>query len=235
MKKYLLTFLFVILFSSIALADAPFHIGILTPTVSQQEEELRAAEALIEEYGKVSDGGYINHLTLPDNFMTEMETTISQVLSFADDPKMKAIVANQAVVGIFEAFRRVRELRPDILLFAGHAQEDPKMIADVVDLSLTVDQFSRGYIDILAAKRLGAENILFITFPRHMSLEITSGMNAIEALVCKDFGMNFITVGAPDPLSDVGLPVLSSLYLKSSSLVREIRSKNRFLHFKLFA
>jgi len=92
MKKLLIALLFVTLFCSIALAAAPFHIGVMTGTVSQMEDEIRGAEKLIEKYGKVLDGGMISHLTSPDNFMTEMETTISQIVSWTDDPKIKAIV-----------------------------------------------------------------------------------------------------------------------------------------------
>ncbi|MEG1799396.1 MAG: DUF3798 domain-containing protein, partial [Synergistaceae bacterium] len=55
-------------------ADAKFHIGIVTGTVSQSEDDLRGAELLIQKYGDVSKGGMIKHLTYPDNFMSEMET-----------------------------------------------------------------------------------------------------------------------------------------------------------------
>ena len=50
-----------------------------------------AGPKLIKKYGDVANGGMIKHITYPDNFMTEMETTISQIVSFADDPDMKAV------------------------------------------------------------------------------------------------------------------------------------------------
>ncbi|HRV23901.1 MAG TPA: DUF3798 domain-containing protein, partial [Sphaerochaeta sp.] len=34
-----------------------FHVGIVTGTVSQSEDDLRGAEKLIEEYGDVKSGG----------------------------------------------------------------------------------------------------------------------------------------------------------------------------------
>lgn len=205
MKKLLLAFLFVVLLSSIALADAPFHIGLMTGTVSQAEDELRGAEWMIQEYGRVSDGGYINHLTFPDNFMTEMETTISQIVSYSDDPLMKAIIVNEAIPGTVEGFRRVRELRPDILLFAGNPHEDPVMISDVADLTVSTDNLSRGYLSIVEAKMLGAENYVFITFPRHLSMELISRMKSINEVACQELGLNFFVIGAPDPTSDVGV------------------------------
>ena len=93
MKKLLLAFLFIVLFSSITLADALFHIGTMTGTVSQSEDELRGAERLIKEYGQVSDGGMISHLTWPDSFMTEMETTTSQIAGWVDDPLVNAMLS----------------------------------------------------------------------------------------------------------------------------------------------
>ena len=96
-----------------------FHIGIVTGTVSQSEDDLRGAEALIAEYGSVDEGGMIQHLTYPDNFMEEQETTISVIAGLADDPLMKAVIVNQAVPGTTEAFRRIKERRPDIICIAG--------------------------------------------------------------------------------------------------------------------
>ncbi len=60
-------------------AGAKFHIGIVTGTVSQGEDELRGAEAMIEKYGDADQGGMIKHVTYPDNFMQEGETTIAQI------------------------------------------------------------------------------------------------------------------------------------------------------------
>lgn len=86
-----------------------YHIGICTETVSQAEDDLRGAEQAVKEYGDVAQGGMIQHLTYPDNFMQEMETVISQIAGLADDPLMKAIVVNNAIPGTTEAFRRVKE------------------------------------------------------------------------------------------------------------------------------
>ncbi|HPF17486.1 MAG TPA: DUF3798 domain-containing protein, partial [Thermotogota bacterium] len=123
MKKLFILSLLVV-FSVALFAAAPFHIGVVTGTVSQSEDDLRGAEQLIKEYGAVEDGGYIMHVTYPDNFMQEVDTTIAQIVGLADDPLMKAIVVNQAVPGTVAAFRAVREMRPDILLL-GHPHEDP--------------------------------------------------------------------------------------------------------------
>ena len=226
MKKLLLVFLLVFLFSSITLAEAPFHIGIMTGTVSQGEDEIRGVEWLIKEYGQVSDGGMISHLTFPDNFMTEMEITISQIVSFADDPEMKAIVIRPAVPGTVEGFKRVRELRPDILLFAGSPHEDPKMISEVADLSDNCDAISRGYLSVVEAKELGADTFVHVTFPRHMSSELWSRQRDIMRVASEDLGLKFVSVGAPDPTSDVGVAGAQQFILEKVPAWLEEYSKN---------
>lgn len=184
---------------------APFHIGVVTGTVSQSEDDLRGAERLIQEYGTVAAGGYIQHLTYPDNFMTEMETTITQIVGLADDPLMKAIVVNQAIPGTTEAFRRVRERRPEILLIAGEAHEDPLVIESAADLVTNNDFVARGYLIIDTAKKMGADTFVHISFPRHMSYETLSRRRAIMEQACNDLGLRFVFETAPDPTSDVGV------------------------------
>jgi hypothetical protein len=184
---------------------AAFHIGVVTGTVSQSEDDLRGAEELIKRYGKVADGGMIQHITYPDNFMDQQETTISQVVALADDPLMKAIVMNQSVPGTAEAFKRVREKRADILLFAGEPHEDPLVIQAAADLAVNSDFISRGYTIIWAAKQLGADTFVHISFPRHMSYETLGLRRQIMEEACKDLGMKFVFETAPDPTSDVGV------------------------------
>ena len=193
-----------------ATAEVPFHIGIMTGTVSQAEDDLRGAELLIQKYGNATEGGMITHITYPDNFMSEMETTIGQLLGLADDPQMKVIVVNAAVPGTTEAFRRIREKRSDILLFAGSVHEDPEVITAAADLSITKDNISRGYTIPLAAKRMGAKTFVHISFPRHMSYELLGRRRVIMEAACNDLGLQFVFETAPDPTSDVGWPVRSS-------------------------
>ena len=194
-----------LLAGSSAFAEAKYHIGVVTGTVSQSEDDLRGAEALIKAYGSVKDGGLIQHITYPDDFMSQQETFISQVVSLADDPIMKAIVINQAIPGSTEAFKRVKAKRPDILLFAGEPHEDPLVIQSAADLAMSADFVSRGYTIIWAAKQLGAKKFVHISFPRHMSYESLGRRRSIMEQACKDLGLEFIFVTAPDPTSDVGM------------------------------
>jgi len=187
-------------------AKAAFHIGVVTGTVSQSEDDLRGAEELIKRYGKATEGGLIQHVTYPDNFMDQQETTITQITSLADDPLMKAVVVNQSIPGTAEAFKRIREKRPDILLLAGEPHEDPLVIQAAADLAMSADFISRGYTIIWAAKQLGADTFVHISFPRHMSYESLGLRRQIMEQACKDLGMKFVFETAPDPTSDVGVP-----------------------------
>lgn len=186
-------------------AEAPFHIGIATLTVSQAEDTYRGAEHMVKKYGDTSDGGMIKHITLPDNFMQEMETTISQIAGLADDPKIKAIVVVEAVPGTTEALRRVKEKRSDIICLTGSPQEDPNVISSVADYSVASDKIIRGYLNIYAAKKLGAKTFVIISFPRHMSYELQARRRAIFEEACKDLGLKYVFETAPDPVSDVGV------------------------------
>ncbi len=184
---------------------AKYHIGIVTGTVSQSEDDLRGAEALIKAYGDVKSGGIFQHITYPDDFMSQQETFISSVVSLADDPLMKAIIINQAIPGTTEAFKRVKEKRSDILLLAGEAHEDPLVIQSAADLAVSADFVSRGYTIIWAAKQMGAKTFVHISFPRHMSYESLGRRRAIMEQACKDLGIKFVFETAPDPTSDVGM------------------------------
>lgn len=205
MKKYFVG-LFMFLFSLFSFAaEADYHIGVVSGTVSQAEDSLRGAEELVKMYGASDKGGMVTHVTYPDNFMQEMETTISQMVGLADDPKMKVILVAEAVPGTVEAFRRIREKRPDILLIANAPHEDPEIISDAADLVTNPDNVARGYLIVKAAKEMGATKFMHISFPRHLSYELLSRRRNIMAETAKDLGMEFIDMSAPDPVSDVGV------------------------------
>jgi hypothetical protein len=184
---------------------AAFHIGVCTATVAQGEDELRGAEQLIQEYGSVARGGMIRHITYPDDFMSQQETLVTNLVSLADDPRMKVVVASQSLPGVAEAFRRIRARRPDILLLAGTPHEDPLVIQGAADLVVDLDNVSRGYSIPWAARELGAKALVHVSFPRHMSYETYARRRAIMEAACRELGLRFGFETAPDPTSDVGV------------------------------
>lgn len=179
-----------------------FRIGIVTGSYAQSEDDRRGAEAFQEKYGE-------DRVTLaiyPDNFTEEQDTTIQIILDLADDPEIKAIIVNQAIEGTTEAFRQVKQKRPDILCIAGETFDDFEDIKDVADLVVNNDFVSRGYLIIRSAHELGCDTFVHISFPRHLSYESYSRRVNIMKAACEEFGMTFAMEEAPDPTTDVGVP-----------------------------
>ena len=189
-------------------AEAPkdgakkFKIGVMTGTVAQGEEEYRAAEKMVKKYGK----DMIVFKTYPDNFMKEQETTIANMLAFAADPAIKAIVMVQAVPGAAAAFEKVKEKRPDILIIGAVPGEDPDMVAKKADLIFIGDEPAMGRTITEQAKKMGATTMVHYSFPRHMSYPLLAQRRDIMKAECEKAGMKFVDATAPDPLGDAGVP-----------------------------
>ena len=181
-------------------SGAAYHIGIVTGSVSQSEDDRRGAEAFQAKYGE----DMVKLAIYPDNFSEELETTIQTIVNLSDDPLMKAIVVNQAVPGTTEAFRQIKDRRPDIICLAGEAHEDIPEISTSADLVSNNDFVARGYLMIKTAHDLGCDTFVHISFPRHMSYETMSRRVAIMKKTCEEFGMQFVLETAPDPTTDVG-------------------------------
>ena len=183
-------------------AGEEFHIGIVTGSVSQSEDDRCGAEAFQAKYGEEN----VILAVYPDNFPEEQETTIQTIVNLADDPLMKAIIVNQAVPGTTEAFRRIKEKRSDIICIAGESHEDLPEIGSAADLVVNNDFVARGYLMIRTAHELGCDTFVHISFPRHMSYETMSRRVAVMQAACEEFGMTFAMETAPDPTTDVGVP-----------------------------
>ncbi|MBE3519324.1 MAG: DUF3798 domain-containing protein [Firmicutes bacterium] len=178
-----------------------FKIGVVTGTVSQGEDEYRAAERVKAKYGD-----RIIHVTYPDNFMQEQETTIAQITGLAADKSVKAIVICQAVPGTAAAIDKIRQTRKDVLILVGVPHEDPKIIAEKADLAFETDNLERGRTIVRLAKEMGAKKFLHYSFPRHMSMELLAKRRDIMKEECERLGMEFIFVTAPDPMGPEGIP-----------------------------
>lgn len=191
-------------FSKADIGDFPrigFKIGILTGTVSQGEDEYRGAERVIARYGSTQ----ILHKTYPDNFMTEQETTVTQLMELARDPDVKAIIVAQAVPGTLPAIKKARRQRDDLLFILVSPQEDPEQVTQYADLILTTDDLKRGQTIVEGARKMGAKTFVHYTFPRHMSMEILSRRRDIMREKCKELGIEFVEANSPDPTGDQGI------------------------------
>ncbi len=177
-----------------------WKIGILTGTVSQNEEEYRAAQKVVAKYGEDK----VIHLTYPDKFMDEQETTISNIVSLASDPDVKAILIVQAVPGVSAGIAKAKEVRDDILFIAGTPGEDPNLIADNADIVLNVDELSMGQTLIDQSKKMGAKTFVHYSFPRHMSYALLSARRDALKANAEKAGLVFVDATAPDPTGDAG-------------------------------
>lgn len=182
--------------------DAKWKIGIMTNTVSQNEEEYRAAQNVLAKYG----ADHVIHMTYPDKFMDEQETTIANAVSMASDPDLKALLFVQAVPGTAAAIDKVREINPDLLIIAGVPGEDPKMIAEKADVVFQPDELSMGSTIPEQAKKQGAKVFVHYSFPRHMSYPLLAARRDLMKEKCDEIGLEFVDATAPDPTGDAGTP-----------------------------
>ncbi|MEM1484567.1 DUF3798 domain-containing protein [Oscillospiraceae bacterium PP1C4] len=187
--------------STPAEAAKNYKIAIITGTVSQGEEEFRAAEKMKATYGDM-----IVTATYPDNFSKEQETTISNTLNLVSDENVKALIFCQAVPGASAAIAKAKELRPDLLVIAGVTGEDPGTITPVADIVLNADELGMGTSIMEQAKALGAKTFVHYSFPRHMSIALLSGRRDLLKKSAADMGIEFVEATAPDPTGDSGVP-----------------------------
>ena len=214
MKKLLCLALAAVLCMALAVgavAEGNWKIAILTGTVSQGEEEFRAAEKAVATYG----ADHIVTATYPDNFMSEMETTVSQIVSFASYPDVKAIVMCQAVPGAKAGFDKVREMgRDDILLIAGTPQEDPAVISAASDIVMYADEVAQGDTIMETCAKWGVDVLIHYSFPRHMAMELIVGRHELLQQNADALGIELVDVTAPDPTAEAGLSASQQFILE---------------------
>ena len=117
-------------------------IAIITNTLSQNEEEFRSADFMVEKYG----ADRITHDVMPDNFMTEQEQFVAVVSKYGADPEYKAIIINQACPGSNAAIDKVLESREkdDLLIAYCTPQENADDIVKRADIILSIDEINKG-------------------------------------------------------------------------------------------
>ena len=188
-----------------------WKVAVLTGTVSQGEEEFRAAEKAIATWG----ADHIITATYPDNFMSEMETTVSTLVGFASDPDVKAIVMCQAVPGAKAGFDKIREMgRDDILLIAGTPQEDPAVISAAADIVMYADEVAQGDTIMETCANWGIDVLIHYSFPRHMAMELIVGRHELMQQNADALGIQLVDVTAPDPTAEAGLSASQQFILE---------------------
>ncbi len=215
MKKLMSMILAVAMLLSVACfgvaEEGNWKIAILTGTVSQGEEEFRAAEKAVQVWG----ADHIITDTYPDNFMSEQETTVSKLVAFAADPEVKAIVMCQAVPGATPAIEKIREMgREDILFIAGTPQEDPAVIAGAADIVMYADEVEQGNSIMEKCAEWGIDVFIHYSFPRHMAMELIVARHELLQENADALGIELVDVTAPDPTAEAGLSASQQFILE---------------------
>ncbi|MDD4238064.1 MAG: DUF3798 domain-containing protein [Desulfotomaculaceae bacterium] len=188
-------------------ADAGYKIGVVTPTLSTSEDEFRAADMMVKKYPDI-----VKHITLPENFSTEIETGLSQITSLADDPQMKAIIVISGQAGLLPALQKVEETRPDIITMTAPIWDDPVLMAKYVDINLDTDWVKRGEAIARKAESMGAKTVIHYSFPTHLAKEVIAQRKDMMQKTSEQLGMQWVEVATPDPQTGNGTgPMLQFL------------------------
>ncbi|MDR1578431.1 MAG: DUF3798 domain-containing protein [Deltaproteobacteria bacterium] len=182
-----------------------FHIGVALGSGFNTAGEVDPTRFLEKLYGQADQGGRIRRVSLPENFLGDLETTIARIEELAADPLMRVIVVSEAVPGTSEAFRKIRAKRPEIFLLAAESHEDLRLIAETADVVTNVNFIARGYLIPHTAKRMGAKTLVHVSVPRHAKIESIKRKKAVMEEVCQELGLNFVSEDALDPLGEAGL------------------------------
>lgn len=186
---------------------AQYKIGVVTPTLSTSEDEFRAADKMAKKYPNI-----VKHITLPENFSTEIETGLSQITSLADDPQMKAIIVASGQAGLLPALQKVEEIRPDIITMTAPIWDDPVLMSKYVDINLDTDWVKRGETIARKAHEMGAKTIIHYSFPTHLSKEVIAQRKDMMQKTSEELGMKWVEVITPDPQTGSGTaPMLQFL------------------------
>lgn len=176
-------------------------VAIITNTLSQNEEEYRSAQEMVQKYGE----DVIIHELWPDNFMAEQEQMVTIVSKIAADPEVKALIINQAVPGTNAAVDKLLETRDDMFIVYSTPQENPPDVAERADLILMPDELKMGENIPVQAQKLGAKTLVHYSFPRHMSQVLLSARRELMREKCAELGIEFVDATAPDPTGDSGV------------------------------
>ena len=178
-----------------AAAGDGWMIGIITGTLTQGEEEYLAARRMQERFGF----DRIIRTTYPDNFVGEMEVTITNIMTMAD-AGARAIVVTQAVPGTIAAIQRTRELYgDDIFFFLGVVHEPPAEVAAHADIAMISDDLSMGRVIVEQAVAMGADTFAHISFPRHLGMVNIAARRALLLETATRAGLRWVELTAPDP------------------------------------
>lgn len=171
-----------------------FKVGLMTPTLSFSEDQYRAGEEMVKKYPDI-----VEHVTLPDDFAAEQETGITQIMKFATDPDVKALVIAYGDSGILPAIEKAKEANPDLIVITAPIWDDPNLMAQTIDLCIDCDWNKRGKYIAEKASSMGAKTLVHYSFPTHMAMEEIAQRRDVMKKTAESLGLEFVEVTMPDP------------------------------------
>ena len=170
-----------------------FRIGVMTGAAARHPDEFRAGQQLAKQFG-----ARVRHITYPDDYAQEQETIVAQLTGLAADPDVRVIVVGQAVPGAVDAARRIRELRPDVLIGFVSPLEDAALVNGACDLAVGVDEPARGRAIAAEAAAMGARALVYYADPADSSRAPLVRRGETMRIEAAKLGLPFETITVPD-------------------------------------
>ncbi len=179
-----------------AQAQTP-RILVITPGEALAPREFRAAEALARGLPAAGRKAEILHAALPDKGAASAASVAAFIAGAASDGRLKALVVDPALPGTAEGFRRAREARPGLLLFARGGGEDALELEASADLVVDLDRLYRAYLVPWASKRMGARALAAVYKQDEAAEPLAQRERLIMGKACAELGLKYAEFESP--------------------------------------
>ncbi|NMS90298.1 DUF3798 domain-containing protein [Clostridioides difficile] len=186
-----------------------FKVAVVTQPLSENKVQYNIVESLAKEYeeenkidkdkdGKAKVKQTIKHVVLPENFTSNIDSSINQIVKLADDKEIQAIVVSTNQAGLLPALQKVKEKRPEIITISAPMGDDKNQLSQYVDVNLGANIEERGKLLAEHSKEMGAK--AFIHYASKDDLKDANIAKRLEKIkeTCKNIGLQFVQVDTPN-------------------------------------
>lgn len=186
-----------------------FKVAVVTQPLSEDKVGYNIVEELVKEYkeaneiDKEKDGETrveqtIKHIVLPENFTSNIDSSIDKIVKLAEDKEIQAIVVSTEQAGLLPALQKVKEKRPEIITISAPMGDDKNQLSQYVDVNLGTNIEERGRVLVERSKEMGAKS--FIHYASKDDLKDANISKRLEKIkeTCKNLGLQFVQVNTPN-------------------------------------
>ncbi|EQF23655.1 putative lipoprotein [Clostridioides difficile CD160] len=186
-----------------------FKVAVVTQPLSENKVQYNIVEELAKEYeeenkidkdkdGKAKVKQTIKHVVLPENFTSNIDNAINQIVKLADDKEIQAIVVSTDQAGLLPALQKVKEKRSEIITISAPMGDDKNQLSQYVDVNLGINIEERGKLLAEHSKEMGAK--AFIHYASKDDLKDANIAKRLEKIkeACKNIGLQFVQVDTPN-------------------------------------